>query len=55
MPTIGQPKRSAMSMTFTTFSANASPSEPPNTVKSCEKTNTRRPSTVPWPVMTPSP
>ena len=44
-----------MSITFTIFSANASPSEPPNTVKSCEKTNTRRPSMVPWPVTTPSP
>ena len=55
MPTIGQPKRMAMSMTFTIFSAKASPREPPNTVKSCENTNTRRPSTVPCPVTTPSP
>ncbi len=44
-----------MSMTFTIFSAKASPSDPPKTVKSCEKTNTRRPSMVPWPVTTPSP
>ncbi len=44
-----------MSMTFTIFSAKASPSDPPKTVKSCENTNTRRPSMVPCPVTTPSP
>ena len=55
MPTIGQPMRMAMSMTLTIFSAKTSPREPPKTVKSCEKTNTRRPSTVPCPVTTPSP
>ena len=36
------------------FSANTSPSAPPNTVKSWLNTNTLRPSTVPHPVMTPS-
>ena len=44
-----------MSITLTIFSAKASPSDPPKTVKSCENTNTRRPSIVPWPVTTPSP
>ena len=42
-------------MTLQIFSAWASDREPPNTVKSCEKTKTRRPLTVPWPVTTPSP
>src|SRR5660398_331182 len=37
-------------MSLQIFSAKTSPREPPKTVKSCEKTNTRRPSTVPWPV-----
>ena len=37
------------------FSAMTSPSEPPNTVKSWEKTHTGRPSIVPWPVTTASP
>ena len=55
MPIIGQRKRIARSITFTIFSAKASPSEPPKTVKSWENTNTRRPSMVPWPVTTPSP
>ena len=36
------------------FSANTSPSAPPKTVKSCEKTQTFRPSMVPKPVITPS-
>jgi hypothetical protein len=36
------------------FSANTSPSAPPNTVKSWLNTNTLRPSTVPQPVITPS-
>ena len=43
-----------MSMTLWIFSANTSPSEPPKTVKSWEKTKIRRPATVPQPVMTPS-
>ena len=55
IPMTGQRYRSAMSITLTIFSAKASPSEPPKTVKSCEKTKTRRPSMVPWPVTTPSP
>ena len=37
------------------FSACASDSEPPNTVKSLAKTKTVRPLTVPQPVTTPSP
>src|SRR6185437_6541022 len=37
------------------FSACASLSAPPKTVKSWLKAKTRRPSTVPWPVTTPSP
>ena len=37
------------------FSAWASAKEPPKTVKSCEKTYTSRPFTVPYPVTTPSP
>ena len=36
-------------MTLWIFSANTSPSAPPKTVKSCEKTNTFRPSIVPQP------
>ena len=47
MPIIGTPSFSARSISLTTFSANTSPSEPPNTVKSCEKTQILRPSTVP--------
>ena len=41
-------------MTLCTFSAKASPSDPPKTVKSWEKRKTWRPSTVPQPVITPS-
>ena len=37
------------------FSACVSDSEPPNTVKSCEKTHTILPCIVPVPVITPSP
>ncbi len=55
MPITGQPYLSAMSMTLQTFSAKTSDSEPPKTVKSCEKTKTRRPKMVPWPVTTASP
>ena len=46
-PITGAPLRTASSMIFTIFAANASDSEPPNTVKSCEKTYTRRPSMRP--------
>ncbi len=42
-------------MTLTIFSPKTSPSEPPKTVKSCAKTATGRPATVPYPVTTPSP
>ena len=46
-PMTGAPTFIARSMTLQIFSAYASDREPPNTVKSCEKTNTRRPSMVP--------
>ena len=52
---IGARLRSAMSCTFWIFSAWASESEPPNTVKSLAKRKTGRPLTVPQPVTTPSP
>ncbi len=55
MPMIGQPIFRAASMILTILAANASPSEPPKSVKSCENTATRRPSIVPRPVITPSP
>ncbi len=55
MPIIGRPVFSARSITLTIFSPNTSPSEPPKTVKSWANTQTARPSTVPWPVTTPSP
>ena len=55
MPITGQPILAARSMILTIFSAITSPSEPPKTVKSWEKTHTRRPSIVPWPVTTASP
>ena len=42
-------------MTLHIFSAIASPSEPPNTVKSWLNTNTGRSSIVPYPVTTASP
>jgi hypothetical protein len=54
MPTTGAPTLRAMSMTLWIFSANTSPSAPPNTVKSWANRNTFRPSTVPHPVITPS-
>ena len=41
-------------MTLWIFSAKTSPRAPPNTVKSWLNTQTRRPSMVPKPVMTPS-
>ena len=47
MPITGQPIFSARSMTLQIFSAITSPSDPPKTVKSCEKTHTRRPSIEP--------
>src|SRR4051794_3495121 len=55
MPMTGQPILAARSMTLTIFSPMTSPSEPPKTVKSCEKTHTVRPLIVPWPVTTASP
>src|SRR5438105_3531498 len=54
-PMTGAPFLSARSITLQIFSACASESEPPNTVKSCENTYTSRPSIRPWPVTTPSP
>ena len=47
IPISGQPYLAAMSITLQIFSANTSLSEPPNTVKSWLKTNTRRPKIVP--------
>ena len=47
IPTTGQPTFTAMSITLQIFSANTSLNEPPKTVKSCEKTHTGRPNTVP--------
>ena len=44
-PIIGAPTDSARSITLWIFSANTSPSAPPNTVKSWLNTNTLRPST----------
>ncbi len=54
-PTTGAPMRIARSITLQIFLAYAAESEPPNTVKSCAKTTTLRPSTRPQPVTTPSP
>src|SRR3954447_11810313 len=55
MPMTGAPTRTARSMTLQIFSACGWERDPPKTVKSCEKTKTRRPLIVPWPVPTPSP
>src|ERR1700681_559871 len=55
MPIIGEPGRTARSITLQIFSAITSPSDPPSTVKSCENKKTWRPSIVAWPVTTPSP
>ena len=55
MPMTGAPTCMAWSMILQIFSAWASLSEPPKTVKSWLKTNTSRPLMVPWPVTTPSP
>jgi len=54
-PITGAPAFIAWSMTLQIFSACASDSEPPKTVKSWLKTKTRRPLTVPQPATTPSP
>ena len=54
-PMTGHPAFIARSITLQIFAAKVSDSEPPNTVKSWEKTNTARPSMRPWPVTTPSP
>ncbi len=55
MPITGAPILAARSMILHIFSAITSPSDPPKTVKSCEKTATGRPSIVPHPVTTASP
>src|SRR3954470_5907595 len=55
IPMTGQPILAARSMILHIFSPMTSPSEPPKTVKSWEKTQTRRPSIVPWPMTTASP
>ena len=47
IPITGHPYFRAMSMTLQIFSANTSERLPPKTVKSCEKTKTRRPKIVP--------
>ena len=54
MPITGQPIPAARSMILHIFWPMTSPSDPPNTVKSWENTQTRRPSIVPWPVITAS-
>src|SRR5437016_10414024 len=54
-PMMGAPFCRALSITLQIFSACASDSEPPNTVKSCAKTYTSRPTIRPYPVTTPSP
>src|SRR6266516_5141450 len=54
-PMMGAPFCRAQSITLQIFSACASDSEPPNTVKSCANTYTSRPSIRPYPVTTPSP
>src|SRR5262245_5249431 len=54
-PITGAPTLAARSMILQIFSAKAPERLPPKTVKSCAKTKTRRPSTSPWPVTTPSP
>src|SRR6266571_9184393 len=54
-PMSGAPTFIARSMILQIFAAYVSLSDPPNTVKSCAKTKTWRPSIAPWPVTTPSP
>ena len=55
MPMTGHPIFRASSMILMIFSPKTSPREPPNTVKSWLNRHTGRPSTVPKPVITPSP
>ena len=55
MPITGKPSLIAWSITLQIFAAWVSDNEPPNTVKSCEYTNTGRPFINPLPVTTPSP
>jgi hypothetical protein len=47
IPITGQPYFTARSITLQIFSAKTSLNEPPKTVKSWEKTKTRRPKIVP--------
>jgi hypothetical protein len=47
-PMTGAPTFIAWSITLQIFSAWRSESEPPNTVKSCENTNTSRPLIMPY-------
>src|SRR5579859_409697 len=54
-PITGAPARMARSMILQIFRALASERDPPNTVKSCAKTYTSRPSIRPKPVTNPSP
>src|ERR1700756_3180798 len=54
-PTTGAPLRMARSIIFTIFCALVSESDPQNTVKSCAKTYTSRPSMRPNPVTNPPP
>src|SRR6266567_8258707 len=54
-PITGAPFFKARSITLQIFSAWASESDPPNTVKSWENTYTSRPAIRPYPVTTPSP
>src|SRR5262244_162308 len=54
-PMIGAPFWTARSISLQILSPTVSESDPPKTVKSCAKTYTVRPSTVPAPQTTPSP
>ena len=54
-PMTGAPARTARSITLQIFSDMVLERDPPATVKSWANTYTRRPSTVPQPVTTPSP
>ena len=54
-PTTGTPTLIACSIILTIFRACAADRDPPKTVKSWLNTKTFFPSTVPWPVITPSP
>lgn len=55
MATTGMPRLAAVSIMSQIFCECMRPSEPPETVKSCEKAATGRPFTLPMPVTTPSP